>query len=73
MPTPSPDGHTQVRRYPVAQNETDPRFTIGLVLEVAEVLQQHGYPRIEAANAADFVELQQALFAFLYTGGGELA
>lgn len=70
MTTSSPDGQTRVRRYPVAQTETDPRFTFGLMREVAEVLERHGYPRIEAANAADFVELKLALFAFLYTGGG---
>nr|WP_114451496.1 hypothetical protein [Halopolyspora algeriensis] len=66
-----------MRRYPVAHTDHDPRFTTGLVLDVARVLEQHGYPGFRgpfaADNAADLVELQQALLAFLYTGGGESA
>lgn len=73
MTTTSTDGHTRVRRYPVAHTDTDPRFTLGLILDVAEVLDQHGYPPLTGSNAADLVELRQALFAFLYTGGGERA
>lgn len=65
---PAPALHS--RRYPVAQTHTDPRFTFRLVLEVAQVLEQHGYPPLSVHNAADLVELRQALFAFLYTGGG---
>lgn len=81
MTIPPSAGHTappvQFRRYPVAHTDHDPRFTIGLVLDVARVLEQHGYPGFRgpfaADNAADLVELQQALFAFLYTGGGDSA
>jgi len=43
--------------------DSDPRFTIGVIYDVAKVLEEHGYPKLEKA---DFVELQQALFAFLY-------
>ncbi|GAA1986460.1 hypothetical protein [Amycolatopsis minnesotensis] len=50
--------------YPVPAPEDDPRFTFGLTLQVAEVLEAHGYPR---PTALDFVDLQQALFRFLYT------
>jgi hypothetical protein len=44
--------------------DTDERFTIGLVLDVADVLTRHGYPR--PACGADLVRLQQALFAAIY-------
>jgi hypothetical protein len=37
---------------------------LGLILEVAEVLASHGYPRLEAAQ--DVTALQQALFRFIY-------
>lgn len=42
----------------------DPRFTLGLTLDVARVLTQHGYPEIKDGPA--FLDLQQALFRFLY-------
>lgn len=75
MPTTPATGYPRVCRYPVAQFDYDPRFTFGLVLDVAAVLEQHGYPAFRgpfaADNAADLVELQQALFAFFYIGGGE--
>ncbi|MFH8410706.1 hypothetical protein ACH4FX_38935 [Streptomyces sp. NPDC018019] len=59
------------RRYPVRPRPgDDPRFTLGLVIDVAQVLQDHGYPPV---TGRDFVELQQALFGFLYTGPGEEA
>lgn len=51
--------------YPLPQADDDPRFTFGLVLDVAELLVTHGYPR--PAAGADWVELQQALFRFLYS------
>lgn len=59
------------RHYPIRpQPDDDPRFTTGLVIDVAEVLERHGYPPVEDV---DFVDLRQALFRFLYTdrdGGG---
>lgn len=52
------------RRYPLPKAEGDDRFTIGLILEVAELLATHGYPRV--TEGVDLVRLQQALFGFLY-------
>jgi hypothetical protein len=43
---------------------TDERFTIGLVIDVADVLARHGYPPL--ACGADLVRLQQALFTTIY-------
>ena len=45
-----------------ATNE-DPRFSLGLALDVAEVLTRHGYPPL---TGADLVRLQQALFSLIY-------
>lgn len=57
------------RLFPITPlPEDDPRFTLGLALDVAEVLHQHGYPQITCG--ADVVELQQALFRFLYGAAG---
>ena len=52
-------------RYPLPKIDDDPRFTVGLTLDVVKVLEEHGYPRPEAV---DYVDLQQALFRFLYVG-----
>jgi hypothetical protein len=53
------------RHYPVRPvPDDDPRFAFGLVLDVARVLEQHGYPKV--AHGRDLVDLQQALFTFLY-------
>ena len=52
------------RRYPIPPPEDDDRFTFGLVLEVADVLAGHRYPKLTSGD--DFVALQQALFRFLY-------
>lgn len=55
------------RSYPIRpQPENDPRFTFGLTLDVAQVLQAHGYPPVTTSD--DLVELRQALFRFLYVG-----
>lgn len=55
------------RVYPIRPRpEEDPRFNLGLALDVAQVLQDHGYPPITGGR--DFLELQQALFGFLYSG-----
>lgn len=57
------------RVYPIppAQASADRRFTLGLTLDVAEVLSKHGYPLLAAM---DFVDLQQTLFRFLYKDRG---
>jgi hypothetical protein len=58
------------RQYPIRpQPDDDPRFTRGLALDVAKILEQHGYPPVR--NGRDFLELQQALYGFLYTGPKE--
>jgi hypothetical protein len=53
--------------YPVPAPAEDDRFTFGLVLELAGVLERHGYPPIAAG--ADLVRLQQSVFGFLYRSG----
>ncbi|PRY19133.1 hypothetical protein [Pseudosporangium ferrugineum] len=50
--------------YPLPCPEADSRFTYGLLIDIADQLQEHGYPRPIAAR--DLVALQQALFGFLY-------
>lgn len=52
------------KNYPLDPPESDPRFTFGLVLDVAAVLTRHGYPPLGGGD--DHVALQQALFGFLY-------
>ena len=52
------------RTYPLARPADDPRFNLGLLVDVARVLAEHGYPQI--SEGRDIVELQQALFGFLY-------
>jgi hypothetical protein len=52
--------------YPLPRPDTgaDRRFTIGLVLDVADVLARHGYP--PPTCGADLIRLQQALFTTIY-------
>ena len=50
--------------YPLPRTAGDPRFTFGLIREVAQVLAQHGFPPVD--SGPDHVRLQQALFGFLY-------
>jgi hypothetical protein len=53
------------RLYPITPRpDGDSRFTFGLTLDVAEVLQEHGYPQV---LGNDVVELRQALYRFLYS------
>lgn len=53
------------RAYPIQPRpDDDDRFTRGLTIDVAKVLTDHGYPTV--ANGLDFVDLQQALYRFLY-------
>lgn len=56
------------RTYPLPRPDDDPRFTFGLMLDVRQVLTDHGYPTID--HGRDLVDLQLALFGFLY-GPGE--
>jgi hypothetical protein len=42
---------------------SDERFTFGLVLDVAQVIERHGYPPIGGSQA---LELQAHLFHFLH-------
>lgn len=52
------------RCYPIPAPADDPRFTFGLVSDVADVLDNHGYPPM---TGLDLVELQQALYRLIYT------
>lgn len=53
-----------VRQFPIRPlQDDDPRFTTGLILDVANVLEAHGYPKV---NGLDFVDLRQALGDFMY-------
>lgn len=45
----------------------DQRFTLGLALAAARVIEDHGYPDIDGR---ELVELQAALFGYLYRAGG---
>jgi hypothetical protein len=56
---------TAARHYPIIPApDEDPRFTLGLAIDIADVLEAHGYPAI--TGGLDFVDLQQALYRFLY-------
>ncbi len=52
--------------YPVAQPASgdDPRFCFGLAYDVATVLRHYGYPPV--LTGRDLVNLQHALFTFIY-------
>lgn len=54
--------------YPLPDREDDPRFTFGLMVDVADVLAAHGYPRPTAG--ADLVRLQQIPFRYIYVTDG---
>jgi hypothetical protein len=49
--------------YPLPRTANDPRFTFGLLVDVADALTSRGYPSM---TGEDLVELQQTLFRFLY-------
>lgn len=50
--------------YPLpAPADTDPRFSYGLLHDIANVLQRNGFPRPEGA---DWALLMTALGGFLY-------
>ncbi len=50
------------RVFPIDPGEDDPRFSIGLILDVAEVLSQHGYPSVSEYTSPDVSELYVAVF-----------
>ena len=51
--------------YPLPRpdDDEDERYTYGLLLDIARLIEQHGYPPIQGE---DMVELSLALFRFLY-------
>jgi len=51
------------RFYPMPAPDDDPRFSFGLLYDAAKMLEAHGYPM---PTGDDLVELQLALFRFLY-------
>jgi hypothetical protein len=61
-PLPAGDRPESSRNYPLPKFD-DPRFTVGLVFDVRDVLTEHGYP---AVASDDYAGLRQALFTFLY-------
>lgn len=52
------------RRFPLERRTEDDRFSFGLLVDVIAVLEKHGYPPAEHGD--DLVNLQLALFKFLY-------
>ena len=56
------------RNYPIPRPADDSRFTFGLVIDVSAMLQKRGYPE---PTGRDLVELNTALFRFLYADGGD--
>lgn len=51
------------RTYPLPRPVDDPRFNVGLLADVEEVLVAAGYPPL---TGMDHLELQSVLFRFLY-------
>jgi hypothetical protein len=58
-------GTTPTPTDPTPERTADPRFTLGLILDVLKVLEAHGYERFDGPR---FVELQQHLFCLLHGG-----
>lgn len=57
-------GTTPQPSYPLpAPADTDPRFSYGLLHDIANVLQRNGFPRPEGT---DWAQLMTALGGFLY-------
>jgi hypothetical protein len=52
---------------PLPRPDDDPRFTYGLVFDIADVLFQHGFPR---PAHTDWADLMLALFRFIYQQKG---
>jgi hypothetical protein len=56
-------GMSDGARAEIAAEVGSGRFTMGLALDVAQVLTEHGFDEL---NAGQVVELQQHLYHFLY-------
>jgi hypothetical protein len=56
-------GTTPTTAHPTPDQRPESRFTFGLILDVAKVLEAHGYERFDGQQ---FVELQQHLFVLLH-------
>ncbi len=56
-----------LRNYPVPQPESgdDPRFSFGLLVDVAHRIEAAGFPPIDSGR--DLVRLSQALYRFCYS------
>jgi len=59
-PTPRPQ---PAAAYPLPRPDDDPRFTYGLVSDIADALSTHGFPR---PAHTDWADLMPALFRFIY-------
>lgn len=57
------DAPERERVYPATRHGNDGRFTMSVVIEVANVLELHGY---QSPEGLDYLELQDTLFTFLY-------
>lgn len=53
------------QNYPIdiSDVENDPRFTVGLIFDVIDVLERHGFPR---PIASDYAHVHGGLFRLLY-------
>ncbi len=52
--------------YPLPRpgaDDNDPRFTYGLIFDIADALTRHGYP---PPAGTDWPDLMSALFRFIY-------
>jgi hypothetical protein len=49
--------------YPLRAPEHDPRFSYGLLFDIADALARHGFPR---PAGTDWAHLMTALGGFLY-------
>lgn len=54
---------TPAGAYPLPAPADDPRFTHGLFRDIAETLQQHGFPR---PTGSDWTNLMVTLHQFIY-------
>ncbi|MHA6798294.1 hypothetical protein [Bounagaea algeriensis] len=57
------------RVFPLDPGEDDPRFSTGMIKDVASAMERHGYPPFAAYSPVDVTELHLTLFGFLYRGG----
>jgi hypothetical protein len=61
-------GTTPTTAHPTPDARPESRFTFGLTLDVAKVLEAHGYDRFDGPQ---FVELQQHVFVLLHGDAGD--